>query len=380
MPCSIKLESISGESFREIAQVAGGVITFGREPENGIIIDSSAISRRHGCMFQADQHWIFYDTGSTNGSFVNGVRVHDGQFRLLKDGDILQLADFSVRISYVGLEPEHSVQGSDSWRQSVGQKNNTGQHHGTDSATPAIASPANQISLLMFVGEAYSGDFVFDDAHPVFRFGGPQGIFLDQHPSEVARFSIASQKNGLELKVEEAFSPVIVNGSAVWGVTSLSDRDEVHVVHYRFLVNDNTSQVASSKTLALFDMASSGSQFQVATPEAHTQDHLPAQLRTRPPVASDGWESESAKRRLSRARKFVFNSANGDDLGGTISMPIEEFESQAGFETNPSLRFSMFLDDEKTSKPSEWLFGVLVATVVGLFVGLAVFIWLQWQA
>ena len=54
---------------------APAVITIGRDPNAGIPVDASFVSRRH-----AEIHWdgsacVFVDTGSTNGSWLNGQRV-----------------------------------------------------------------------------------------------------------------------------------------------------------------------------------------------------------------------------------------------------------------------------------------------------------------
>lgn len=55
--------------------------------------DNSAVSRRHACILKkADGFWVV-DLQATNGTFLNGERLHPGTERLLKGGDRLRLAD-----------------------------------------------------------------------------------------------------------------------------------------------------------------------------------------------------------------------------------------------------------------------------------------------
>ncbi|MCB0359207.1 MAG: FHA domain-containing protein, partial [Bdellovibrionales bacterium] len=67
----LRIESFSDEESSTITELSGGSITIGREPENHITVDSTAMSRRHGCIFGAGSQWVYSDVGSTNGSWVN---------------------------------------------------------------------------------------------------------------------------------------------------------------------------------------------------------------------------------------------------------------------------------------------------------------------
>ena len=50
--------------------------TIGRSPACDIVIDSRDVSRQHACAFcDRSGRWVFEDLGSSNGLFVNGVRV-----------------------------------------------------------------------------------------------------------------------------------------------------------------------------------------------------------------------------------------------------------------------------------------------------------------
>jgi pSer/pThr/pTyr-binding forkhead associated (FHA) protein/S1-C subfamily serine protease len=60
---------------REHVATAGSVVTVGREPGSTLLLDSSAVSRRHGRLHRGPSGWEYQDLGSTQGSFVGGVAV-----------------------------------------------------------------------------------------------------------------------------------------------------------------------------------------------------------------------------------------------------------------------------------------------------------------
>ena len=73
----------------------------GREPEAGVCVLDEGISRRHGRFMRMGAHWFFQDVGSTNGSFINGKEVEPGLWALVRENDIVQLADICLRVREV---------------------------------------------------------------------------------------------------------------------------------------------------------------------------------------------------------------------------------------------------------------------------------------
>jgi hypothetical protein len=76
------------------------VITIGRQsPADGIFpdidltdIDEEAyVSRRHARILKKDEGFIFEDLGSSNGSFINNVRIAQGVQQFLNEGDVVRL-------------------------------------------------------------------------------------------------------------------------------------------------------------------------------------------------------------------------------------------------------------------------------------------------
>ena len=65
-------------------------IVVGRSLQAHISVPSESISRRHLALRRRGPEFSCVDLGSTNGFFVNGVRVHSA---VLRDGDTIQLGD-----------------------------------------------------------------------------------------------------------------------------------------------------------------------------------------------------------------------------------------------------------------------------------------------
>ena len=66
----------------------GTMTTIGRLTDNTIVIDSPAVSSHHASVFNDRGLLAVEDLQSTNGTFVNGIRVSR---RILKHGDVLQV-------------------------------------------------------------------------------------------------------------------------------------------------------------------------------------------------------------------------------------------------------------------------------------------------
>jgi hypothetical protein len=59
------------------------------EPDIDLTDDDpeSYVSRRHAQIIKTDEHYVYEDVGSSNGSFINNVRAQPGVQQILKDGD-----------------------------------------------------------------------------------------------------------------------------------------------------------------------------------------------------------------------------------------------------------------------------------------------------
>lgn len=325
----IKLEAIASDPPAEIIQVDGGTLSIGRGTENHVVVDSEAVSRRHAALVGTDTHWVFKDFGSTNGSWINGIRLTPGQMKLLRDGDVVQLADFPMRLVWM--------------------------ERGADQTGP---------SLLVFYNEHFESEFVLAKDGPPFAIGGPNGVFFLQGvPNEESQVEISYTGLRLELVAGPNSAPVIVNSMATRGVAALSDRDEVDVGPYRIIVNDAASGHASAAA-SRFNAGCSPTVDKDA--RAYDRPNLPAHLKPAN-TAADDWESEASRRMALSGKKFVFGTTE-DETTSTLGVSARAHGASVGFEMNASQRFAQAIVEAEKRKGAAISEGLLV------FFGVMVFI------
>jgi hypothetical protein len=71
-------------------------ITLGRDPSNDIVISDPQVSRQHARLRRQGNVMMIEDAGSTNGTFVNGMRLLGPH--TLVDGDVISLGDAATLI------------------------------------------------------------------------------------------------------------------------------------------------------------------------------------------------------------------------------------------------------------------------------------------
>jgi len=75
------------------------LIMIGRAPDNDVVINHPEVSRQHARLTRRGTAVVLEDLGSTNGTFVNGVRLSAPH--TLSNGDVIGLGD-AVTLTYYG--------------------------------------------------------------------------------------------------------------------------------------------------------------------------------------------------------------------------------------------------------------------------------------
>jgi pSer/pThr/pTyr-binding forkhead associated (FHA) protein len=73
--------------------VTGEGATIGRSPESSIFLDDVTVSRKHATISKEGTSFVFKDSGSLNGSYVNNESVTE---KRLKSGDEIQIGKFHL--------------------------------------------------------------------------------------------------------------------------------------------------------------------------------------------------------------------------------------------------------------------------------------------
>jgi len=90
---------LSGRSIGKMYKVPVGAVKLGRSLESEIRLEDEGVSRLHACLQREENGTVqLRDLGSTNGTYVNGIRGDDFQ---LRDGDRIQVGSVTIlKFSY----------------------------------------------------------------------------------------------------------------------------------------------------------------------------------------------------------------------------------------------------------------------------------------
>ncbi|HKA08793.1 MAG TPA: HD domain-containing phosphohydrolase [Gemmataceae bacterium] len=100
---TIRLKGISGEVKGKTWE-SSNVLRAGRLGTLEIVLDDSSVSRRHAEVRQAETGWWVRDLESTNGTYVNGVRLGPGE-RQLHPRDIVQFGKVAMMVELPETTP-----------------------------------------------------------------------------------------------------------------------------------------------------------------------------------------------------------------------------------------------------------------------------------
>jgi pSer/pThr/pTyr-binding forkhead associated (FHA) protein len=70
-------------------------VSIGRSPDNGLVIDNPAVSHYHARVFHEEGRMMIEDSGSMNGTFVNGQRV---KIVTLETGDSVAIGKHTILV------------------------------------------------------------------------------------------------------------------------------------------------------------------------------------------------------------------------------------------------------------------------------------------
>ena len=76
----------------------GRRLNVGRVADNDLSLNDTSVSKIHATlMLNSEGTLLVADTGSTNGTFINGRRISYGEARQIEDGDVVGFGDVEVR-------------------------------------------------------------------------------------------------------------------------------------------------------------------------------------------------------------------------------------------------------------------------------------------
>ena len=83
--------------------VGSGLVSFGRGPDNDVVLDDPLVSRRHASARSSGDGWLVTDLGGRNPTLANGVEISGDA--AVGAGDVLTLGSTDVLVTATGFTP-----------------------------------------------------------------------------------------------------------------------------------------------------------------------------------------------------------------------------------------------------------------------------------
>lgn len=74
-------------------------ISIGRDSDNDVVVDNKLASRHHALIQKIKNAYFIKDENSTNGTFVNGIRIPSDKYVKLNPGDKITIGNMNLVIS-----------------------------------------------------------------------------------------------------------------------------------------------------------------------------------------------------------------------------------------------------------------------------------------
>ncbi len=203
---TLELIELKNQGAHSLAVLQADTL-IGREPDSGgIAVNNSAVSRNHGRFMRVSDYWLFKDLASTNGSWLNGQQLRSEQLCILRQSDILQLADSAFKILI--KSPSES------------NKLPTGR------------------SLLVFKNDTFVEEYHIPEYGRAFVLGGREGDLQFEESGEDLPVLVVEGR-GADIVVYglRKSQSITVNGEETRSTKVVVERDEIKFKNYSFLIN-----------------------------------------------------------------------------------------------------------------------------------------------
>lgn len=112
---TVKMKSGSGAGQSKTVLLDDEIITFGRDQSCQVVLAQQAVSRNHARISRDGTLFFLEDLGSSFGTQVNGQKMPKGEKRLLRNGDVIAIAQFDVTFDRVADVSSEDVSGKTSF-------------------------------------------------------------------------------------------------------------------------------------------------------------------------------------------------------------------------------------------------------------------------
>jgi pSer/pThr/pTyr-binding forkhead associated (FHA) protein len=208
------IEEIGSAEPTEVARLDRSCpVAFGREAAPGTVaLPFPAVSRAHGRILPLGSYWFYQDLGSTNGSWLNGNVVPAQTMRLIRSGDMLQLADAILKVTEIS-------------------------HTGIVINGPQKDLPAR--SLIVVEQDIFIAEYPVPDYGRALVVGGP-GANLEISGAMLNVASLIVERKGMYTAASGSANqmPALLDGQPIMEAVPLQDGQQITVGNYTIIYNE----------------------------------------------------------------------------------------------------------------------------------------------
>jgi len=91
-----RLQRMNGPLQDRRLELPSPVSVIGRDPTASVRLEEESVSKQHARITQEDGRFVIQDLGSSNGTFINGRRIHEPTE--LRPGDLIRLGAVILKL------------------------------------------------------------------------------------------------------------------------------------------------------------------------------------------------------------------------------------------------------------------------------------------
>jgi pSer/pThr/pTyr-binding forkhead associated (FHA) protein len=274
---TLKSQSGEGEAKTYNYEFDQPVVTLGRLKENDVQLPESTVSGYHAQILTEGENYYLADRGSINGTFLNDIRLLEGEKKLLQDGDTIRIQTFEIYFtSGVAALPVDQGATIQVARQMVMELLGSWE--------------SQQEPRIIVMGGPQNGQqIVLTEGKTLLIGRSKECDIIIEHPTISRKHAeISYSWNGAFVKDLESANGVYCNDVRIQDTVRLRDRDEVRLGQHNS--NDPVRLVFSNPAEALLSKIEEA---QVTTGPAGAEPKVEASQEV-PPPAPPQTEAESA--------------------------------------------------------------------------------------
>lgn len=233
----VVLELPDNESREFTYDFVQPVIEMGRDPTNDVQIPLTTVSRNHARIFWEMGDYFLEDLGSTHGTEHNGVRIPNGEKRLVRDGDSIRVMTFSITFKTEAGASLDRRPGENTEDLARRMAQEVLSRLGGDAADP----PA--LRIMNGVDEGKRFDLTEEATEIVLGRSPDCDVTLNDQNVSRRHCLVKRDWHGFSAQDLGSKNGVIRNGTAIQGAELIKDGDELQIGGVKVLFIDPASRI-----------------------------------------------------------------------------------------------------------------------------------------